>query len=157
MKKSIQVRRSYGSLSALQRRLTPKRFCIYLYERVLTRFHVSPVAVLWVDNASDYYFMGLGVECWGKYRDARTYNGPWPCICHPPCGSWGYLKHFSRQPLVDGIMAMEYVHKYGGVVEQPLGSSLFREHGRPGGRIEVVDQADYGHLIRKRTLLYWPS
>jgi hypothetical protein len=55
---------------------------------------------------------------------------------------------------------MELVHRWGGVVEQPKGSQLFRQYGR-GGAIEEVNQGDYGMkspgglYIRKPTLLYW--
>ncbi len=40
------------------------------------------------------------------------------------------------------------------MVEQPLGSTLFAEHGREGATIERVNQGDYGHQAEKATLLY---
>lgn len=49
---------------------------------------------------------------------------------------------------------MDLVHKWGGVVEHPVGSALFAVHGM-GGRVNRVNQSDYGHLAKKPTLLYW--
>ncbi len=48
---------------------------------------------------------------------------------------------------------MVHVHRVGGVVEQPVGSSLFRELGQDGLVLEI-DQGDFGHAARKPTLLY---
>jgi hypothetical protein len=48
---------------------------------------------------------------------------------------------------------MELVHRWGGIVEQPLGSQLFRIAGR-AGTVTRVDQGEYGHVCRKPTLLY---
>jgi len=53
-----------------------------------------------------------------------------------------------------GIRAMEYVHRFGGVVEHPVGSHLFKVYGR-GGWTERVNQGDFGHLAVKPTRLYW--
>lgn len=113
------------------------------------------MAVLWVEEKTVYHRLWPAVETWPESRNAMLYTGPWPVICHPPCGPWGFLKwkcvHQSRE---HGVHAMELVHRWGGVVEQPLGSCLFREHG-DGRAVEVVDQSAYGHMIRKRTQLYW--
>jgi hypothetical protein len=49
---------------------------------------------------------------------------------------------------------MEFVHRYGGVVEHPIGSALFAVHGR-GGWIEKVNQHEFAHPALKPTLLYW--
>jgi hypothetical protein len=138
-----------------ERALTPWRFALHLWTRVTARTGACPVAVLWVHRRTVYYRLWPGVELWGRKRDARLYAGPWPVICHPPCGPWGVLawncRHQSKE---DGIIAMRLVHKWGGVVEQPHTSRLFREYGT-GRPVEVVDQADYGHRARKRTALYW--
>ena len=147
--------KEFEALPRRLRHLTPRRFADFLYHRVAARTGADKVAVLWTDPKSYYYWLYPAVECWDARKDARKYAGPWPIIAHPPCGSWGCLKRFSRQPKEDGIISIDFVHKYGGVVEQPLGSQLFRLHGRPDARIEVVDQRVYGHKLRKRTLLYF--
>jgi len=91
---------------------------------------------------------------YGVLKDANKYSGPHPIIAHPPCGPWGKFKAVSKESKEDGVKAMELVHRWGGVVEQPVGSSLFREHG-DGRRVEVVNQFDFGHMALKPTMLYW--
>ena len=49
---------------------------------------------------------------------------------------------------------MEFVHRFGGVVEQPVGSALFAVSGRTG-IAEKINQWDFGHYSLKPTLLYW--
>jgi hypothetical protein len=88
------------------------------------------------------------VDCFDLPRNAYTYWGPHPVICHPPCGPWGKYKSVSRQDKMAGLWALQLVRKLGGVVEQPIGSELF-------GLGQLVDQGDYGHLARKATKLLW--
>lgn len=142
-------------LSHRQRAATPVPFALYLLAGVRSRHYSDRVAVLWVQKRSNYNKLWPWVQLWTAGMDANTYDGPWPVIAHPPCGPWGNFKGMCfKQSKHHGIMAMKLVHRYGGVVEQPLGSSLFREHG-DGRDLQVVDQGDYGHVARKRTLLYW--
>ena len=147
--------RELENLSKFQRRATPLEMCRYLVKRVRERFNAERVAVLWVEAKSHYWRLWPEVELWGKGRDARTYAGPHPIIAHPPCGPWGKFKGMCfRQAREDGIYAIDLVHRWGGVIEQPLGSTLFQEHGR-GGEVEMIKQGDHGHLAEKATLLYW--
>ena len=123
------------------------------------------IAALFVRKDSIYKSIP-GVDCYDIGRDARTWPGGCPVIAHPPCRSWGMLKHFARAPAGEhefGIRAVEQVRRWGGVVEHPMGSSLFRECGCPppggfpdiyGGWTIVVDQFHWGHPARKRTILY---
>jgi hypothetical protein len=141
-------------LGRFDRKATPLPLCRWLVDRVRERFQVEKVAVLWVERRSHYWRLWPEVELWGKGRDARTYAGPHPVICHPPCGPWGNYKAKALESREDGLIAMEMVHRWGGVIEHPVGSCLFRDHGR-GGTIERIDQADFGHQARKATLLYW--
>jgi len=124
-----------------ERALTPLPFAEYLVSRVREAFRVDTVAVLWVCQGSLYYTLP-GVDCWGLDRDANKYPGPHPIVAHPPCGPWGQFKWrcFKQSPQ-DGINAIELVHKYGGVIEQPRGSTLYRDYGR-GGIVEHVNQSD---------------
>jgi hypothetical protein len=99
-------------------------------------------------------------------RDALTFEGKMPVIAHPPCRTWGHLKAFSNAPESEhkfAIWAIEQVRKWGGVLEHPKGSTLFRECkcGLPGGLPDEyggiliqVDQFHWDHKARKRTLLY---
>ncbi len=135
--------RPMENLSERQRRSTPLPFARYLLARVLALCPSERVAGLWPL-----------VDCWPERRDARLYAGPWPVICHPPCGCWGKYSAICRHSKGHGILAVEFVHRWGGVIEQPVGSQLFRLHSR-GGTIEQVNQGDYGHAALKPTLLYW--
>ncbi len=143
------------NLSHSQRELTPLSFARYLLERVNVLCPSEVVAVLWVAKRTKYCYLWPKVELWGPRKDAQTYPGPHPIIAHPPCGPWGKLKWNSRQDKQAGIIAIELVHRWGGVIEQPLGSTLFQEHGRDGAVIEQVSQGDFGHMAPKKTLLYF--
>lgn len=136
-----------------ERQLTPPAFAIYLVGKVLGIMPGTTVAALWTHERSYYQHMHPVVQCWDIVKDARKYQGPHPIIAHPPCGPWGVLAWSSRQSKEDGIMAIELVHKYGGIVEQPHTSKLFRQYGR-GGEIEIVNQSLFGHRAEKKTALY---
>jgi hypothetical protein len=121
------------------------------------------IAALYVDTNGPYF--GLpGVDPWDIIRNARQYAGPHPVIAHPPCGPWGALRHMcTKQDPGCGPRAFEQVRAFGGVLEHPAGSTLFRHVLAPmpgelpdgfGGRTIEVCQCDFGHVARKRTWLY---
>ena len=141
------------NLSKKQRRLTPFPFCEYLLAMVWAMKGNVKTAILWTERKSLYWKFWPSVEIYGVGRDARKYDGPYPIIAHPPCGPWGKYKSNCHQSKLDGIIAMNLVHEFGGIVEQPLGSSLFSEHGC-GGRILKMNQSDFGHMALKPTILY---
>lgn len=124
---------------------------------------IDVIAALYIDPRGPYPKMA-GVDCWDETRDAKLYEGPWPVVAHPPCGPWGPLRHLSRnQPADCGPRAVEQVRAFGGVLEHPSRSLLFRAFGMPhpgeppdawGGRTIEVCQVDWGHVARKRTWLY---
>lgn len=147
--------RRLETLSKRQRLATPLPFAEYLLSRVRELFGVQRVACLWVAEGSVYN--DLDCDCWPLSRDAMKFDGTGPIIAHPPCGPWGnYKAKCFRQGVEHGVRAMEYVHRFGGVVEQPSGSRLFRDYGAWFGQdVEKVNQSDYGHLALKPTLLYW--
>lgn len=128
------------------------------------------------------------VDPWPESRDARRYAGPWAVVAHPPCASWGnYAKptpeSTARGPLLgdDGgcfAAAIDFVRRYGGVLEHPansrawpcggvLGRSGLALHPpalgggwtasmlRPGEWSCEVDQGHYGHVARKPTWLFY--
>lgn len=126
---------------------------------------VRPVAVLFCRWDSIYRGIA-GCDVYNKARDARTWPGGIPAIMHPPCRTWGSLKAFARAPPDEHDLALWAVHQirlFGGVIEHPAASSLWREAKLPrpgdlpdewGGWTLEVDQFHWGHLARKRTRLY---
>lgn len=123
---------------------------------------IEGVAVLYVDPFGPY--PGMVRQWYDETRDARTYDGPWPVVAHPPCGPWGRLKFLcTRQDPAAGPHGVEMVRRWGGVLEHPEHSSLFRHCGLPwpgeladawGGRTYAVRQVAWGHTCEKRTWLY---
>lgn len=127
------------------------------------------VAVLYTDPLGPYPKMP-GVDSWDAKRDARLYEGPHPIVAHPPCGPWSKLKHFYQGMEHDcAIVALDQVRRFGGVLEHPAHSGLWKAFGLPkpdtntkqlglfdsfGFSIEVC-QVDFGHVARKRTWLYF--
>ncbi len=88
-----------------------------------------------------------------------------PVIAHPPCRAWGKLKHFAKP--VPGekelaLFAVDMVRNWGGVLEHPAYSTLWktcnlptgRERDQYGGFTLCVDQCWFGHKAQKKTWLY---
>ncbi|KQO96057.1 hypothetical protein [Methylobacterium sp. Leaf91] len=118
-----------------------------------------------------------GVDVWDQARDARTYAGPHPVVCHSPCQRWGRFWHGStRKPhqyekgADDGCFAaaLASVRRWGGVLEHPAESHAWAAFNlnrppRAGGWVSAdmyggwtcyVEQGHYGHFSRKPTWLY---
>lgn len=121
------------------------------------------VAALYIDPRGPYPRMP-NVDCWDEKRDARLYAGPHPVVAHPPCGPWGALKHLCKRDDRElAIEAVAQVRRFGGVLEHPARSGLWRACDLPlpgqlpdawdGITIEV-EQCDWGHACRKPTWLY---
>lgn len=134
------------------------------------------VAALFVQNRGIYY--GLDdVDPWDEERDARTYDGPWPVVAHPPCGRWCMLASVNEARWGAKIgddggcfaSALESVRRFGGVLEHPAYTLAWREYDLPvpkrgiwrkslldpsEGWVTEVSQSAYGCLARKRTWLY---
>ena len=126
---------------------------------------MSAVAALYVEPRGPY--PALVADWFDEARDARTYRGPGPVVAHPPCGPWSKLRRFCTLPEEQrllALLAVEQVRTFGGVLEHPAGSLLWREAGLPvpesmfsdqyGGRSYEVAQGDYGHAAPKLTWLY---
>lgn len=133
------------------------------------------IAALYVGTGGCYFGVD-GVDPWDKDRDARSYDGPWPVVAHPPCERWGKYWHGSpRKPHQfklgdDGgcfAAALASVRKWGGVIEHPAYSHAWNAFGlqwplrfgwwpadKFGGLTCHVEQAHYGHMARKATWLY---
>lgn len=103
-------------------------------------------------------------DVYDKKRDALTYNGTNAAVYHPPCRLFSRLRSFSNADESEKYLAfwsVRRVRKYGGILEHPMGSTLFKlanlplpgESDEHGFTIEV-DQFHFGHPFRKRTWLY---
>lgn len=112
----------------------------------------------------DSVYLALGADCYDVERDCRTYAGTRPVVAHPPCRAWGRLKAFAK-PRHDekdvGIFALSTVRMFGGVLEHPADSDLFKLIGarpgqrcRTGGWVLPIRQQWFGHPARKDTWLY---
>lgn len=122
------------------------------------------VAALFVRKDSIYKTMP-GVDAWDEKRDARNWPGGEAVVAHPPCAQWSMLSHFANdipEQKALGPLAVRLVRRWGGVLEHPAHSKLWRHEGlpRPGGASDghgwtmPVDQRWWGHRARKRTFLY---
>lgn len=124
----------------------------------------AEVAVLFARADSIYKTMP-GCDVWDAERDARRWQGGAPVVAHPPCRAWGVLRALAN-PRPDekalALFAVEQVRRFGGVLEHPAGSTLWREAGLPepgerdawGGWTLVVHQHWWGHRAEKATRLY---
>jgi hypothetical protein len=119
-----------------------------------------------------------GVVCWGyatrdgrqvdafaSNADAMDYAGPHPVIAHPPCGPWGrfwWNYKGGEGAKACGLRAVEQVRAFGGVLEHPSCSGLWKAADLPepgqtdehGGTTIEVRQCDWGHPAVKPTWLY---
>jgi hypothetical protein len=95
------------------------------------------------------------LDVWDEDRDALKWLGGNPGVFHPPCRLWSkWMGHLAKAPLSEMELArwsVEQVKKWGGILEHPAESKLFKEMNLP--HVEV-DQFHWGHLMRKRTWLY---
>jgi hypothetical protein len=138
---------------------------------------MKAIAALFVENNGVYF--GLpGVDPWPIHRDARTYQGPFSVVAHPPCQLWGAMANvnFARwggehnRPGNDGgcfASALRSVAQFGGVLEHPAKSRAWAAYGlaKPEGlgwlRAGLHDwvcevwQSAYGHRANKATWLYY--
>ncbi|MBS0227628.1 MAG: hypothetical protein JSS23_02915 [Proteobacteria bacterium] len=122
------------------------------------------VAVLFA-RADSHYKALPDVEVYDMERDARTYDGPWPVVAHPPCRAWGRLRTFAN-PRPDernlARLAVGLVREFGGVMEHPAGSTLWASQRLPlpgardayGGWTLAAPQLWWGHKAEKSTWFY---
>lgn len=122
------------------------------------------VAVLFARIDSIYKLIP-SCDVYDAQRDAMTFTGGSPVVCHPPCRAWGRLRALAKPEPGErelAIWAISQVRQHGGVLEHPETSLLWKEMGLPlgmeideyGGFTISVDQFWWGHRARKRTWLY---
>lgn len=133
------------------------------------------IAALFVQTNGAYFGLD-GVEPYDVRRDAMTYRGPRPVVCHPDCSRWG--RYWSGGPSAkerrlkgdDGGMfahSLWAVRTFGGVLEHPEASWAWAWFGlrappHQGGWVRAdpwgwtccVEQGHYGHRARKKSWLY---
>ena len=104
---------------------------------------------------------------WDVYdinRDALSYDGKYPVVCHPPCRSWGRLSHMANPREGEkelAIHSVKLIRRLGGILEHPAGSRIFNRlpvsggfNDEYGGFTIEIDQYDFGHVAHKKTKLY---
>ncbi len=133
------------------------------------------IAALFVQRDGAYFGIP-GVDPWDEKRDARTYDGPYAVVAHPPCSRWCRLaglveKRWGYMRGDDGgcfASALDSVRRFGGVLEHPAYSDAWAFHDLTppitgggwtpadflGGWTCYVEQGRYGHLAKKATWLY---
>lgn len=113
----------------------------------------------------DSIYKSLGADVWDKERNALEWPGGNPLIAHPPCRLWGRLRQFAKGDPEEkeyALWAVEQIRKYGGVLEHPAQSTLWKEAGLPlngsrdeyGGWTLPINQHTFGHRAEKKTWLY---
>lgn len=133
---------------------------------------MKPVAVLFARPDSTYKTLA-GCDVWDAERDARNWPGGAPVVAHPPCRAWGRYAHRSKHTVAErdlAFYAVDMVRRYGGVLEHPATSRLWREADLPepngfpdnyAGWTMQIDQHRFGHRAIKPTRLYivgiWPT
>lgn len=122
------------------------------------------IAVLCVQKTTIYRGMP-GVEVFDKARDARSWLGGSPAVFHPPCRAWSNKCAHQAKPEPGekelGLYCAEQLKKWGGILEQPAHSRLFKAAGLPlpneAGTAQlwtaVVLQEWWGYPTEKRTWL----
>ncbi|WP_020413146.1 hypothetical protein [Microbulbifer variabilis] len=126
--------------------------------------HAKKVSVLFARKDSNYKSLD-GIDVWDAERDARKWPGGNALITHPPCRLWGRLRQFAKGSEDEkelAIFAVEQIRLWGGVLEHPAYSTLWKAASLPvpgrrdkfGGWTLPVHQHWWGHRAEKATWLY---
>lgn len=116
-------------------------------------------------RADSHYKQMPAVDAYDEARDALTWPGGVPGIFHPPCRAWARLKGMAKPRPGErelALWSMSMVRRFGGVLEHPVASDLWKETGcrtvgirdDHGGILITVNQGDFGHGATKATGLY---
>lgn len=122
------------------------------------------IAVLFA-RADSVYKTIAQADVYDAARDATTFPGGCPVVCHPPCRAWGTLRHMARPRPGEAdlaLFAIRAVRSNGGVLEHPRRSTLWQTCQIPtpplrdqyGGWLMPIFQHDFGHRAQKSTMLY---
>ncbi len=122
----------------------------------------TPVAILFARRDSIYKTLP-DCDVWDEDRDARNWPGGCVVVAHPPCRAWGRLKHMAKPAPHEkdlALLSINLVRQFGGVVEHPSDSELWRELGLSDGWEDAwgfcwpLSQKWFGHRAEKRTRVY---
>lgn len=124
------------------------------------------IAVLCAHKKTAYLAME-DIEIYDSDRDARSFPGGMPVIAHPPCRAWSAFCSHQAKPAPGeqelGLWCAEQVRKWGGILEQPAHSRLWKAAGLPyPGASEgplswsmAIWQSWWGYPQKKATWLYF--
>lgn len=126
----------------------------------------SGVMITVLCAARNSIYKGMeNVEVFDCDRDARTFSGGSPVVCHPPCRSWSAFCAHQAKPLPGekdlGPMCVDRLRVNGGILEHPAHSRLWEHLGipKPGESMRdglwsmSVKQAWWGDTRTKNTWL----
>ena len=122
------------------------------------------IPVLFVNEKTVY--SQLDCDCWDEKRNAVKISSRLAGVYHPPCRTWGRLRSFANFHPGEhwlAVWAIIRIRKYGGVLEHPAGSTLWKLMCLPlpgsgydsfGGFSVKINQHDFGFECEKNTWLY---
>lgn len=108
--------------------------------------------------ATSNYMKFDDINCYDKQRNAFTCTGQNPIIAHPPCKQWSRLRTFAHQNEEEKYLAihcLQLINQVGGILEHPVGSSLWKLNFFDKGTIISINQHWFGHSASKHTYLYF--
>lgn len=117
---------------------------------------MKDISVLCVMDNSNYFKIP-NLDLWTEKRNAYQYTGNNKIIAHPPCQQWSKLKSFAKGNKEEKELALfcwEKVNQNGGILEHPIGSSLFKYVNADRGKMFKVYQSWFGFPAQKPTILY---
>lgn len=124
---------------------------------------MNTVAVLCAAQRSIYHEID-GLDVYTVDRDARSFPGGSPVVCHPPCRAWSAMVAHQAKPAEGekelAPFCVEVLRENGGVLEHPAYSRLWDALGLPmpgcsAGELwcERVNQSWWGDGRPKKTWL----
>jgi hypothetical protein len=116
------------------------------------------IAILCADENSNYFKIPYDLDIYTLSRSSLDYKGDGKVICHPPCAQFSRMKAFSKKNeshLELAKFCIDMVNKNGGIIEQPMGSSMFKLFGLDYKNVFSVNQSWWGFRCTKKTILYF--
>jgi len=124
----------------------------------------SPLAAVLCASPHSVYHSLPQLDVYDISRDARSFRGGLPVICHPPCRAWSLRLRQQAKPqpgeIELGLWCAEVLKCCGGVLEHPAHSLLFKAAGLPlpGQTVKTLSTVSvrlswWGFTARKATWL----
>lgn len=122
------------------------------------------IPVLFVDKKTNYSH--YNTDLYDIRRNAISIVENCAALYHPPCRTWGRLRQFTKFYPGEhwlAVWSIIRIRKFGGVLEHPAGSSLWKFMCLPlpgagydvfGGFSVKINQSDFGFKCEKNTWLY---